>query len=303
MSSILSNLQILTVAPVFNVQLLLDGLLIGAIFALAAYGMALVWGVMNIINVTQGEFVMLGGFVAVIFAENGIHPLLAVPVAAIFLFLVGWLIYRAVVFRVVDKDLFISLLATFGISILLQQLMNTVFGADVRVANAELESWQILGRMVTVSQVKVVSFVVCVALAVLLVWFLKSSRLGQAIRATAQNPRAARVLGIDTDRVYAMTFALNAAICGTTGALVAMAYTVHPYIGLPYTIRSFMIVIVAGLGNLGAVILSGIGLGIAENYAGFVLGAQFQLAFVFLLLVAVLVLRNWRLQRRRRYLK
>ena len=75
-------------------------------------------------------------------------------------------------------------------------------------------------------------------------------RLGQAIRATAQNPRAARVLGIDTDRVYAVTFALNAAICGAAGALVAMAYTVHPYIGLPYTIRAFMIVIVAGLGNI-----------------------------------------------------
>ena len=303
MSSILSNLQILTIAPVFNVQLVLDGLLIGAVFALADYGMALVWGVMNIINITQGEFVVLGGYVAVLFADRGIHPLFAVPVAAAFLFAVGWGFYRAVIFRVVDKDLFISLLATFGISILLQQLMNTIFGSDVRVANAHLESWQALGRMVTVSQVKVLSFIVCVALGIGLMWFLKSSRLGQAIRATAQNARAARVLGIDTDRVYAMTYGLNAAICGTAGALIAMAYTIHPYIGLPYTIRSFMIVIVAGLGNLGAVILSGIGLGVAENYAGFILGAQFQLAFVFLLLVAVLVARNWRLQRQRRYLK
>ena len=234
---------------------------------------------------------------------DGIHPLFAVPVAAALLFAVGWGFYRVVIFRVVDKDLFISLLATFGISILLQQLMNTVFGSDVRVANAHLDSWQILGRMVTVSQVKTVSFGVCVALGIGLVWFLKLSRLGQAIRATAQNARAARVLGIDTDRVYAMTYGLNAAICGTAGALIAMAYTIHPYIGLPYTIRSFMIVIVAGLGNLGAVIVSGVGLGIAENYAGFILGAQFQLAFVFLLLVAVLVLRNWRLQRQRRYLK
>ncbi len=303
MSGMLSNLQILTVAPVFNVQLIIDGLLIGAVFALAAYGMALVWGVMNIINITQGEFVVLGGYVAVEFAAHGIHPLFAVPVAAVFLYVVGWLVYRGVIFRVVDQDLFISLLATFGISILLQQLMNTVFGADVRVANAHLDSWQILGGMVTVSQVKVVSFVTCVALGLGLMWFLKASRLGQAIRATAQNARAARVLGINTDHVYATTYALNAAICGTAGALIAMAYTIHPYIGLPYTLRSFMIVIVAGLGNLGGVILSGVGLGIAENYAGFILGAQFQLAFVFLLLVAVLVVRNWCLQRQRRYLK
>lgn len=303
MSGILSNIDILVQAPVLNLQLLIDGLLVGAIFALAAYGMALVWGVMNIINITQGELVMLGGFIAVVFAESGIHPLLAVPVAALVLFVLGWLIYRTVLYRVVDKDLFVSLLATFGISIVLQQLMNQVFGADVRVANAGLDSWFLFGGLVVVSQVKVLSFFACLALALALVLFLKRSRLGQAIRATAQNARAARVLGIDTDRVYAMTYGLNAAICGAAGALVAMAYTIHPYIGLPYTIRSFMIVVVAGLGNLAGVILAGIGLGAAENFAGFILTPQYQLAFVFLLLVTVLVLRNWRLTRQRRYLK
>src|SRR5690606_19861364 len=136
-----------------------------------------------------------------------------------------------------------------------------------------------------------------------LVIFMKRSRLGQAIRATAQHPRAARVLGIDTDRVYAATFGLNAALCGACGALVAMAYSVHPYFGLPYTIRSFMIVVVAGLGNLAGVVAAGLGLGAAENVAGFVLGTQYQLAFVVLLLVIVLVWRNLRLARKRGYLQ
>ena len=138
------------------------------------------------------------------------------------------------IFRVVDRDLFISLLATFGISILLQQLMNTVFGADVQVAAPISATWQFFdGRWRSPSQgagLRAASY-----LGGLLVVFM-ASRLGQAIRATAQNARAARVLGIDTDRVYAMTYALNAAICGAAGALVAMAYTIHPYIGLPYTI-------------------------------------------------------------------
>ncbi len=127
--------------------------------------------------------------------------------------------------------------------------------------------------------------------------------MGQAIRATAQNPRAARVLGIDTDRVYATTFALNAAICGAAGSLVVMAYSIHPYIGLPYTIRAFMIVVIAGLGNLAGVIAAALGLGAAENLAGFLLGAQLQLAFTFMLLVVVLVWRSWQLTRKRRYLK
>ena len=136
-----------------------------------------------------------------------------------------------------------------------------------------------------------------------LVAFLRYTRIGQAIRATSQNPRAARVLGVDTDRLYAFTFGLNAAICGAAGALVAMAYNIHPYIGLPYTIRAFMIVIVAGLGNIAGVVLAGLGLGAAENVAGFVLGTQFQLAFTFSLLVVVLIWRNTRLAAKRQYLK
>src|SRR4029077_4921075 len=115
----MDNISILIQAPPLALQLLIDGLLIGSVFALAAYGMALVWGVMNIINICQGEFVLLGGYVAFQVARSGLHPLLGVPAAAIVLFAVGWVCYRAVVYRIVERDLFISLLLTFGISILL----------------------------------------------------------------------------------------------------------------------------------------------------------------------------------------
>ncbi len=295
--------MILIQAPVITVDLVLNGLLLGAIFALAAYGMALVWGVMSIINIAQGEFVMLGGYVAVMMYWGGIHPLLAVPVAALVMFIVGWALYRAVIFRIVDRDLFVSLLATFGLSILLQQLMNTAFSGNVQIAEAGLGTMFLFDGLVTLSQIKVVAFVLAIVVGGCMVVFLKRSRMGQAIRATAQNARAARVMGIDTDRVYAVTYGLNAALCGSCGALVAMAYSIHPYIGLPYTIRSFMIVVVAGLGNFAGVIVAGLGLGAAENLAGFILGAQYQLAFVFGLLVVVLVWRNWRLAAKRQYLK
>jgi len=299
----MDNIQVLLQAPVFNLQLLIDGLLIGAIFALAAYGMALVWGVMNVINIAQGEFVMLGGYVTIYLSLAGMHPLLTVPVAFVALFVLGWVLYRAVIFRVVDKDLFISILATFGLSILLQQLANEFFGADVRTAESGLDTVFLAGGTVTVAQIKLVAFATAIVLGFALMVFLKNSRLGQAIRATAQNARAARIQGIDTDRVYATTYALNAAICGAAGALVAMTWIIHPYLGLAYTVRSFMIVIVAGLGNLLGIIFSGAGLGMAEQYAGFVLGAEFQTAFLFSLLVLILVLRNLSLKRRRKYLK
>ena len=299
----LDNLMILFQVPVVAVDLLVNGLLIGAIFTLAAYGLALVWGVIKIINLAQGEFVILGGYVTFVMAEAGIHPLFAVPVAALFLWITGWLLYKVVIFRVVDRDLFTSVLATYGIAILFQQLMNTLFGGDVQVADADLGTMFLMGGMVSIAKIKLIGLAITALMALILVTFLRRSRMGQAIRATAQNPRAARVLGINTERVFATTFALNAALCGAAGALVAMAYTIHPYIGMIYTIRSFLIVVVAGLGNLVGVIAAGLGLGAAENFAGFILGAQYQLAFAFLLLVAVLVLRSWRLKRKRMHLE
>jgi branched-chain amino acid transport system permease protein len=299
----MSNLTILFDAPIFALQLVVDGVMVGAIFALIAYGMALVWGVMNLINVAQGELVMLGGYIVYYLAAAGLPPLLGVPIAAMVMYIVGWALYRSFLFRIVDKDLFISILATFGLSILIQQLANQMFGANIRTVQSSLGSYYLAGGTLIVSQVKLVGFVTALVCGSALVAFLRRSRMGQAIRATAQNARAARVLGIDTNRVYATTFAINGALCGAAGGLVAMTWIIHPYLGLTYTIRAFMIAIVAGVGNLAGVIFAATGLGIAENFAGFLIGAEYQAAFVFSLLVVILVGRSLLLMRKRRYLR
>jgi branched-chain amino acid transport system permease protein len=265
--------------------------------------MALVWGVMNVINVVQGEFVILGGYVAVYTAQAGLPPLAGIPAAAVVLFVIGYVLYRLIIFRLIDRDLFTSLLATFGLSILFQQLMNQLFGADVRILEAGFGTWFLMGGLVTVSKIKVVAFCLTIAIAVILVLFMRRSRMGQAIRATAQNSRAARILGVNVNHVYATTYAINAAMCGAAGALVVMSLTIHPYQGLVYTVRSFTIVVIAGLGNIAGVIAAAFGLGAAEQFAGFILGAQYQVAFVYLLLVFILVGRSLLLQRQRKTLK
>jgi branched-chain amino acid transport system permease protein len=299
----MDNLLVLWQAPPLTLQLLIDGLLVGAIYCLPAYGMALVWGVMKIINIAQGDFVMLGGYVALYVSYAGIHPMFGVPIAAAALFVFGWVVYQLVIRHIVDRDLFVSVLATFGISIVLQQLANQLFSANVETAEANLGSTYLFGNAVVVGNIKLVAVAIALVLAVVLFLFLKHSRLGQAIRATSQNPRAARILGIETGRVFAMTFALNAAICGAAGALVVQIWIIHPYIGLTYTIRAFMIVVVAGIGNIAGVILAGLGLGAAEQFAAFLLGAEYQAAFVFSLLVVILLWRSQRLARRRMVLE
>src|SRR5690606_36324459 len=145
-------------------------------------------------------------FVAV---QWGVPPLAGLPLSAAVMFCVGWLIYKAVIFRVVDRDIFISILATFGLSILIQQLANAVFGSDVRAVDADLGSIYFLDGMVSLLVVRLLVYVLALAAGAALWCFLGKARLGQAIRATPQTPRAARILGIDPNRVYAATYALN----------------------------------------------------------------------------------------------
>lgn len=290
----LDNLNLLVLAPFLNVQLLLDGIFIGAIFALAAYGLALVWGVMNVKNLCQGEFVIMGGYFAWYIGKMGIHPMLAMPVAIVGMFGFGWVIYKIMIARVVEKDMFTSLLATFGLAIVIQQALNLAFGPEVQVANSGFatRSFNVLGGSITVAEIKFYSFLICCLLATGVIIFMKTSRMGQAIRATAQDVRAAKVMGIDTEMVFAFTYALNAAICAAAGVLISMIWVIQPFYGISHSIRSFVIVTAAGFGNLAGVIAAAFGLGVAEQYGGFVFGAEMQQATVVGMLLLVLIWRQ-----------
>jgi branched-chain amino acid transport system permease protein len=293
------NVQILVAAPIFNVQLLLNGLAVGAVFALAAYGLALVWGVTSVKNLAQGDLVMLGGYLGLQFAQHGVHPILAiVPVAAI-MFGFGWALYKVMIRRVIQLDLFTSLLATFGLAITIQQLLNLAFGPEVRTIKSGFGRLDLYEGTIDITWIRIVAFGLCLVLAVAMVLFLRKSRLGQAIRATAQDPRAARVLGVNTDLVYAMTYSINAAICGAAGVIVGMIWVLQPFYGIAYSVRAFVIVTAAGLGNLPAVIVTALGLGVVEQYSGFLLGAQFQQATIVGLLLVVLLWRTLLLRRQR----
>jgi branched-chain amino acid transport system permease protein len=201
-------------------------------------------------------------------------------------------LYITIIRRVIERDLFTSLLATFGLAIVIQQLINLAYGPDVQTIESGMAIREFLDGEITVADTKLVSFLLAMAMAILLTVFMKKSRMGRAIRATSQNARAARIMGIDTDRVYAFTFSLNAAICGIAGVLISIIWVIQPFFGMTHSIRSFVIVTSAGFGNLIGVILSALGLGAVEQFSGFVLGAEFQQATVVGLLVGVLIIRQ-----------
>ena len=290
----IDNLSLLGLAPLLNLQLLIDGLLIGSIFALAAYGLALVWGVMNIKNLAQGDFVIMGGYIAFTLSESpfNLHPILSIPLVFVIMFVFGWVLYQTIIRRVIERDLFTSLLATFGLAIVIQQLLNLAYGPDVQTIRSDMATREFFGGEVTIADIRLVTFLLASVLALLLTLFMKKSRMGRAIRATSQNARAARIMGINTDRVYAFTFSLNAGICGIAGVLISMIWVIQPFFGMTHSIRSFVIVTSAGFGNLIGVILSAFGLGVVEQFSGFILGAEFQQATVVGLLVGVLIIRQ-----------
>ena len=296
----LDNLQLLFVwAPIINLQVILDGIFVGAVFALSAYGLALVWGVMNIKNLAQGDFVIMGGYLALSLHYIGIPlPLILIIVSAI-MFVFGWGLYILIIRRIIDQDMFVSLLATFGLSLLLQQVINLFYGPEVQTIAMKMGSYDAFDYMVSIPYSKVLSLILAGIITICVVLFMKRSRMGQAIRATSQDPRAARVLGIDTDRIYAFTFAFNAALCGAAGVLVSIIWVIQPFYGITYSVRSFAIVTAAGLGNLPGVIGAAFGIGLFEKYTGMILGTAYEVAAPVAILLIVLIIRQINMKRNR----
>ena len=311
MDQIMGNIDLLVQFPIVNLKIILDGVMIGALFALAAYGLALVWGVMNVKNLAQGDFVIGGGYVSWWLSNNvaWFHPLFGVPVAFFVMWGLGWITYKLVISRVIERDLFTSLLATFGLAIMYAQLMNLMFGSDTQslvldVTVLGLENnYYFADGLIDLPAAKIIGVALAAILATGVILFMKRSRMGQAIRATAQDARAARVMGIDTEKVYAFTFSLNSAICGAAGAIIVMVWVIQPFYGITYSVRAFVIVTAAGLGNLPGVIAAGLGIGAAEQYGSHIFGIGYQQAIAVMLLLAVLVYRLLQQKRNRQVLQ
>ncbi len=303
MDQVLGNIGLLFEFPIVNLKIILDGIMVGALFALAAYGLALVWGVMNVKNLAQGDFVIAGGYVSWWLVEHGFPALLGVPVAFVVMWGIGWVIYKLVISRVIERDLFTSLLATFGLAIMMAQIMNLMFGSDTQSVDLGYPTLHFFDGFIDLPIAKLIGVGMAMTLAAGVIIFMKSSRMGQAIRATAQDARAARVLGIDTEKVYAFTFSLNSAICGAAGAIIVMVWVIQPFYGISYSIRAFVIVTAAGLGNLPGVIAAGLGIGALEQYGSHIFGIGYQQAVAVMLLLLVLFFRLIQQRRNRQVLK
>lgn len=273
-------------------QILVNGVLLGGLYGLMALGMALVWGVLNIVNLAHGAFIMLGGYaVYYLFTVAGIDPFAALPIAMVAMFVFGYLVQRLVLNLIVRSALLNTLLITFGLEVVLTYLAQLAFSADFRAINPPYAGANIAVGGVTVPLLRLAAFGVALLLAAALWLLLNRTRLGRAIRATAQNLVAARLYGVDPRQLYAVTFGLGAALAGAAGGLFGMMSQLSPYIGAALTAKSFVIAILGGLENPLGIIVGGLVIGIVEALASLYLGPTVTDGISFGLLVVILVAR------------
>ena len=276
-------------------QILINGILLGGLYGLMGLGMALVWGVLNIVNLAHGALIMLGGYaVYYLFTLAGIDPLVALPIAMVGLFVFGWLLQRFVLNLIVRSALLNTLLITFGLNVVITYLAQYLFSADFRTINPSYAGANVTVGGITIPLLLLASFVIAIVLAAALWLVLNRLPLGRAIRATSHNLVAARLYGVDPRTIYAITFGIGAALAGAAGGLYGITSHLTPYIGATLTAKSFVIAIIGGLSNPFAIILGGIVVGVAESLAALYLGATYTDVISFGLLLLVLVLRSSR---------
>ena len=273
-------------------QILANGVLLGGLYGLMALGMALVWGVLNIVNLAHGAFIMLGAYLAWhLYVYLGIDPFLGLPITAIVMFGVGYAVQRGILNLVVRAPMFNTLLITFGMEVVLTYLAQLAFSADFRTINPSYAGTNVALGPVVIPTVRLAAFGVAIALTVAMWLFLLRTKLGRAIRATAQNLVAARLYGVEPRHLYAMTFGIGIGLAGVAGGLYGTVSQINPYIGATLTAKCFAIAIIGGLDNPLGVIVGGLVLGIIESLAILYIGATFGDVASFGVLVLVLIIR------------
>ena len=274
-------------------QVIINGILKGGLYALMAIGMSLIWGVMDIINIAHGSFIMLGAFTTYwLFTLFGVDPFLSLIASTIVLFVLGYAVQKYLINLVIRASAFITLILAFGIEIFINNLALVLWTADVRMVKVPYGAANFsIGNVVTIPTVRLLAFLLVIVISVVLYYILNKTNLGRSIRATSQDLDAARLVGVDVARTYAVTFGLGVGAAGAAGTLWAILFPISPMMGGILTLKSFVVVIIGGLGSMLGPLIGGLTLGVTEALGSNWFGATYENLISFTILVLVLVIR------------
>ncbi len=273
-------------------QVILDGLWAGLLYGLIAAGLSLIWGVMDVLNFAHGDFLMVGMYVSFflgfLFKAD---PLVSWVASGIFLFLFGMLTYKLIISRILGKAM-APLLATFGLSMMVKNLVLNRFSPNFRI----LESTILEGRSFMVGDVIVplpqfVTSLFALAVLGLLYWMLTRTRFGWAVQATALDGEAARLMGVNTEKIFLLVFGIGGACVGIAGGLLPSYLATHPDVGTLFSLIAFMIVAMGGFGSVPGALVAAVLVGLIESLAGFYIGPVYKYIAVFGIYLVVILIR------------
>ncbi len=276
-------------------QALVNGIMLGGFYSIMVLGFSVIWGVMGVINLAHGTFLMIGAYITWYFqGQFGWEPFATVFLVMPIMMLLGYIFQIGLINRVIERPHLVALLVTFGIEISLANVMKLIFSADPRITQTVFNGAITVTDNLTIPRAKGMILIFALVIMTLLYLFLQYTRLGKSIRAAAQNKEAARIVGIEINMIYAITFAICIGLTGVAGGLISPTQAIFPFMGVPFTIKAFAITAMAGLGSIPGALMGGMFLGLVEvMVATYVPGIGTNLGIVtsFVLLVVVLVTR------------
>lgn len=273
-------------------QTLASGVLIGLIYALVAIGLTMIFGVMDVVNFAHGEFLMLGMYSSFwLFALYALDPLLTLPLTVLMLFAFGALLYRLVIRRIINAPMLSQIFTTFGIMILLRGVAQFLWKPDFRsIGNSAVSgSVQLLGLQL--GRPQLVAGIGAIVVTGAIYFFLHRTRVGAALEATAADKEAARLMGIDSNRMFSLAWGIGAACAGAAGGLLSTFFPIFPDVGANFILLAFVVVNLGGFGSVTGAFWAGIFVGLVEVMGGLLLGPQYKTAIVLALFLGVLMVR------------
>lgn len=273
-------------------QQVVNGLLIGFMYALIAIGLTLIWGVMNIVNFAHGDFLMVGMFASFwLYTLYGLDPLFSIPVCAVLLFVMGLLIYRFIVSKVMRGPMLAQLVVTFGVSIFISNLAVYLWTPDFRQISKPLLSgtWDLAG--IELSIPKFAGSIGSIVVSLCMFLFLKKTKTGKAILATEMDREAALLMGINTERINSLSFGIGAATVGIAGAFLSTYYYIYPQVGGIFGTIAFSIVALGGFGSIEGAFIAGILVGLVQTLGGFFFDPAYKYALVFMIYLITVWIR------------
>jgi len=273
-------------------QAILNGILFGAVYVCIGMGFSLAWGVMNIINLAHGSFIMLGAYITyTLFTYLKIDPFLTIPISMLALYFIGYASQKYLLNYIIRASIFITLTFTFGLQILIANVALLIWTADFKSA-APVYSGEgiVLGGLV-LPYIRCAIFIVALVLTYLFYLLMARTKTGKAINATALNLEGAKTVGVDVAEIYARTMGISAALGGAAGALISPIMTINPFIGGPLVGKAFVVAILGGLGGTMGSFAGGMALGLAEQVGSLFFSSGYQEAIGFIVLVLVLIFR------------